>query len=79
MEPVGVVKDVTIWVGGRLFSGQTVIVANAAVFRYFGLDSQPAAIAGPGLLGDRSLAIDFVGRRIYIGPEQDLRAPVVTF
>ena len=79
VEPVGVVKDVTIWVGGRLFSGQTVIVANAAVFRYFGLDAQPAAIAGPGLLGDRSLAIDFMARRIYIGPDAPLRPPVVTF
>jgi predicted aspartyl protease len=76
VEPVGVVRGVTIWAGGRLFVDQTVIVANAAVFRYFGLDTQPAAIAGPGLLGDRSLAIDFAGRRIYIGPDmKDTRAP----
>ncbi len=38
-------------------------------FKYFGLDNQPAAIAGPGLLGDRSLAIDFQGRRLYIAPD----------
>jgi predicted aspartyl protease len=79
VEPVGVVRDVTIWAGGKLFSNQTVIVANAAVFRYFGLDTQPAAIAGPGLLGDRSLAIDFAGRRLYIGPkaQNTLQPPVV--
>jgi len=69
VEPVGVAKHVTIWLGGRLFPDQTVIVANAAVFGYFGLDKQPAAIAGPGLLGDRSLAIDFQKARIFIGPE----------
>lgn len=68
VEPVGVVKHVTIWLGGKLFPDQTVIVANAAVFRLFGLDDKPAAIAGPGLLGDRSLAIDFEGARLYIGP-----------
>ncbi len=68
VEPVGVVRGLTIWMGGRLFSDQTVIVANAAVFRYFGLDTQPAAIAGPGLLGDNSLAVDFTARHIYVGP-----------
>lgn len=76
VEPVGVVNGLTIWVGGKLFSDQTVIVANAAVFRYFGLDSQPAAIAGPGLLGDRSVAIDFKAARIYVGPDvKETRVP----
>lgn len=76
VEPVGVVRDVTIWVGGRLFPNQTIIVANAAVFRYFDLDSKPAAIAGPGLLGDRSLAIDFAAQRIYVAPDsKEVHAP----
>lgn len=76
VEPVGVVRDITIWVGGRLFPNQTIIVANAAVFKYFDLDSKPAAIAGPGLLGDRSLAIDFAAQRIYIAPDsKEARTP----
>jgi predicted aspartyl protease len=69
IEPVGVVTGQTIWAGGRLFADQTIIIANAGVFRYFGLEDSPAAIAGPGLLGDHSLAIDFSGHRLYIGPD----------
>jgi predicted aspartyl protease len=68
VEPVGVVNDLTIWMGGRIFNNQTVIIANAAVFRYFGMDELPAAIAGPGLIGDNSLAIDFARGRLYLGP-----------
>lgn len=69
IEPVGMVTGQTIWAGGNLFADQTIIIANAGVFRYFGLEDTPAAIAGPGLLGDHSLAIDFAGRRLYIGPD----------
>jgi hypothetical protein len=45
-----------------------VIVANAKVFEYFGLQNRPSAIIGPALLRSNSLAIDFGKRRIYIGP-----------
>jgi len=38
------------------------------VFNYFDLEDQAAAIAGPGLLRDTSLAIDFAGQRLYVGP-----------
>ncbi|HUO03300.1 MAG TPA: retroviral-like aspartic protease family protein [Rhizomicrobium sp.] len=68
VEPVVLVKDLTIQVGDRKFPGQNVIVANAKVFQYFGLDEGPAAIIGPALLRSNSLAIDFGKRRIYIGP-----------
>ena len=68
LEPVVTVKGLTISLGGRDFPAQTVIVANAAVFRYFGLDNKAAAIIGPALLRYNSLAIDFNKRRVYIGP-----------
>lgn len=67
-EPVITVKGLTITLAGRTFPVQTVIVANAAVFGYFGLEGKSAAIIGPALLRYNSLAIDFNKRRIYIGP-----------
>jgi hypothetical protein len=68
MEPVVTVKGLTITIANRTFAAQTVIVADAAVFRYFGLDNKAAAIIGPALLRYNSLAIDFSRRRVYIGP-----------
>ena len=68
LEPVVTVKGLTITIADRTFPAQTVIVANAAVFRYFGLDNKAAAIIGPALLRYNSLAIDFNRRRVYIGP-----------
>ena len=68
LEPVVTVKGLAISVGGREFPAQTVIVANAAVFRYFGLENKAAAIIGPALLRHNSIAIDFNKRRVYIGP-----------
>jgi hypothetical protein len=68
LEPVVTVKGLTITMAGRTFPAQTVIVANASVFRYFGLDKKAAAIIGPAMLRYNSLAIDFDRRRIYIGP-----------
>jgi hypothetical protein len=68
LEPVVTVKGLTITMADRTFPAQTVIVANAAVFRYFGLEDRAAAIIGPALLRYNSLAIDFNKRRIYIGP-----------
>jgi hypothetical protein len=72
-EPVITIKGLTITLADRSFPAQTVIVANAAVFRYFGLETKSAAIIGPALLRTNSLAIDFNKRRIYIGPAT--RAP----
>ncbi len=68
LEPVVLVKGLSIQVDDHKFLDQTVIVANAKVFQYFGLDDRPAAIVGPALLRSNSLAIDFGKRRIYIGP-----------
>ena len=68
VEPVIFAKGMTIWLGGRVFTDQTVLIANANVFRYFHLDAGPAAIIGSGLLKDNSLAIDFAHQRLYVGP-----------
>lgn len=68
LEPVVLIKGLSIQVDDHKFLDQTVIVANAKVFQYFGLGDRPAAIIGPALLRSNSLAIDFGRRRIYIGP-----------
>lgn len=68
LEPVVLMKGLAIAVDDHTFPDQTVIVANAKVFQYFGLDERPAAIIGPALLRSNSLAIDFGKKRIYIGP-----------
>ena len=68
VEPIILAKGVTIWLGGRVFTNQTVLIANVRVFRYFHLDGGPAAIIGSGLLKDNSLAIDFARQRLYVGP-----------
>ncbi len=53
---------------GRSWTRQTAIAAEAPIFGYFDLEEEPAAIIGPGLLGNNSLAIDFAGQRLFIGP-----------
>ncbi|HET7083350.1 MAG TPA: aspartyl protease family protein [Rhizomicrobium sp.] len=68
VEPVVFVKGLTIWLGGRVFTDQTVLIANVNVFRYFHLDGAPAGIIGSGLLKDNSLAIDFQRQLLYVGP-----------
>ena len=68
VEPIIFATGLTIWLGGHVFTNQTVLIANVRVFQYFHLDQQPAAIMGSGLLKDNSLAIDFARQRLYIGP-----------
>ena len=58
---------------GRFWNRHTAIAAEAPIFGYFDLDEQPAAIIGPGLLSNNSLAIDFSGQRLFIGPTLDDR------
>jgi predicted aspartyl protease len=68
VEPIIFATGLTIWLGGHVFTNQTVLVANVRVFQYFHLDGEPAAIMGSGLLKDNSLAIDFAKQRLYVGP-----------
>jgi hypothetical protein len=58
---------------GKSWNKQLAIVADAPVFAYFDLEEKPAAIVGPGLLSDTSLAIDFAGGKLYLGPTLDKR------
>jgi len=68
VEPIICAKRLTIWMGGHVFTNQTVLIANVRVFRYFHLEGEPSAIIGSGLLKDNSLAIDFARQRLYVGP-----------
>lgn len=67
------VDDVSISISGKEWRKQTAIIADAPVFDYFDLEEAPAVIVGPGLLRDTSLAIDFAGRRLYVGPTLNCR------
>lgn len=68
VEPVILISGLSISLGRREFPVKSVVVANAAVFRYFGVDDRAAAIIGSAMLRTNSLAIDFNKRRVYIGP-----------
>lgn len=65
------VQSVEVRLPGKVWERQPVIVADAPVFGYFDLEDKAAAIVGPGLLRDTSLAIDFAGGRLYVGPTLD--------
>ena len=62
------VDGLRISVPGKSWDRQFAVIADAPAFNYFDLDERPAAIIGPGLLRDNSLAIDFAGRSLYVGP-----------
>lgn len=61
----------SVAIRGKEWKRQLAIIADAPVFGYFDLEEAPAAIMGPALLRDTSLAIDFAGRRLYAGPTLD--------
>lgn len=62
------IENLEIRLPGKSWDRQLVIVADAPVFNYFDLEDQAAVILGPGLLRDTSLAIDFAGQKLYLGP-----------
>lgn len=61
-------EGVEVRLPGKIWNRQSVIIADAPVFGYFDLEEQPSAILGLDLLGNNSLAIDFAGQRLYLGP-----------
>jgi hypothetical protein len=67
-EPAVWINGMTVAVNRRRWDGRNILVANSDVFTHFNLDEEPAAILGSDLLADNSLAIDFAGHRLYIGP-----------
>jgi hypothetical protein len=72
LAPVINVEGLEVGLPGRSWNRQSVIVADAPVFGYFDLEEQPAAILGADLLRNNSLAIDFAGQRLYVGPTRGL-------
>jgi predicted aspartyl protease len=72
-SPAVRLMNLEVGLPGKSWNKQLAIVADAPVFGYFDLEEKPAAIVGPGLLGDTSLAIDFAGGKLYLGPTLDTR------
>jgi predicted aspartyl protease len=62
-------EGLEVRLSGRIWNRQSVIIADAPAFSYFDLEEQPSAILGLDLLGENSLAIDFAGQRLYLGPK----------
>ncbi len=69
-SPAVRVMNLDVGLRGKNWEGQLAVVSDAPVFGYFDLDERAAAIMGPGLLRDTSLAIDFADGRLYLGPTQ---------
>jgi hypothetical protein len=67
-EPAVWMNGMTVTMSRRSWDDQNILVANSDVFTHFNLDERPAAILGSDLLGDNSLAIDFAGHRLHVGP-----------
>ena len=68
-SPAVRVDDVTVRLPGKHWDNHLLVVADAPVFHYLNTDELPAAVVGLDLLGNNSLAIDFSGGRLFIGPE----------
>ena len=69
VAPAVVVNGVKIAFADQAWHKQEVLVSDAPVFDFFDMGDKPGAIIGPGLLKDNSLAIDFAGHALYIGPK----------
>ncbi|HVW75066.1 MAG TPA: aspartyl protease family protein [Rhizomicrobium sp.] len=71
VAPAIVVKGVAIRMPDHAWHKQEVLVSDAPVFDFLEMSDRASAILGPGLLKDNSLAIDFQGGRLYLGPAID--------
>jgi len=70
-SPVVRITNMDVELPGKTWDRQPAIVSDAPIFGYFDLEEKPAVIMGPGLLGNTSMAIDFAGGKLYLGPTQD--------
>jgi predicted aspartyl protease len=70
VSPAVRVENLEVRLPGQTWDNQLAVVADAPVFGYFDLEERPAAIVGPGLLRDNSLAVDFARGRLFVGPKQ---------
>jgi hypothetical protein len=68
VAPAVLVKGVTITFPDQAWRKQNILVSDAPVFEFFGMGEKAGAIVGSGLLKDNSMAIDFAGHQLYIGP-----------
>jgi predicted aspartyl protease len=68
VAPAILVKGVTIAFPDQAWRKRDVLVSDAPVFEFFGMGEKGGAIVGSGLLKDNSLAIDFTGHHLYVGP-----------
>jgi predicted aspartyl protease len=68
VAPAVLVKGVTITFPDQAWRKQDILVSDAPVFEFFGMGEKSGAIVGSGLLKDNSLAIDFAGHQLYVGP-----------
>jgi predicted aspartyl protease len=66
--PAVVVKNVDIEMPENVWRRQELLVSDAPVFDFLDMAGRASAILGPGLLKDNSLAIDFKGQTLYLGP-----------
>lgn len=66
--PAVILDRLEVKLPGKAWKGQSAIIADAPVFGYFDMEETPAAIVGLELLRNNSMAIDFRGQRLYLGP-----------
>jgi hypothetical protein len=68
VAPAVVAKNVVVWLPDHVWRSQDVLISDAPVFDFLEMSDRASAILGPGLLKDNSLAIDFQGGQLYLGP-----------
>jgi predicted aspartyl protease len=69
--PAVVIPSADVSLGGFAWHKKELLVSSAPVFDFLEMADRPGAIVGPGLLKDTSLAIDFQGQTLYVGPSLD--------
>jgi predicted aspartyl protease len=69
--PAVVLRNVDISMAGTGWRKEELLISNAPVFDFLEMSERASAILGPGLLKDTSLAIDFQGQTLYLGPSLD--------
>lgn len=70
VSPAVRAQNLEVRLPGQTWDNQLAVIADAPVFTYFDLEERPAAILGPGLLRDNSLAVDFARGRLFVGPKE---------
>jgi predicted aspartyl protease len=77
VAPAVVMPNADISLSGTGWHRQELLISNAQVFDYLELSGRSSAILGPGLLKNTSMAIDFQGQKLYLGPSLDAGAETI--